>query len=48
MKQSTIRIYAVVNEKGNILDRFRLKITAQQSLARLKLNKQEKLKIVEI
>ena len=40
--------WAVVDEKGNILEEFRLNTTANQWLSKMKLNKQEKLKVVEI
>ena len=40
--------WAVVDEQGRKIEIFRLKVTADQSLSRLKLNKQEILRIIEI
>ena len=40
--------WTIVTESGEILERFRLKTTAQQSLARFRLNKREKLYIEEV
>ncbi len=42
------KIYVIVDEDGNILERFDRKVAANQNLARLKLNRYDKLKVVEI
>ena len=39
-------MYQVINEVGEVVEEFRLKITAQQNLPGLKFNKREKLEIV--
>ncbi len=40
--------WAVVDEKGNRVAIFRTKLCAEQNLSKLKLNKYEELKIIEI
>ncbi len=40
--------YKVVDEKGKIVAKFRLKIAAEQNLPRLKINKREVLEIKAI
>ena len=40
--------WAVVDERGKRVEVFRCKTTAEQSLPKLKLNKREVLKVVEI
>lgn len=40
--------WVVKSEDGKILGKFRLKVTAQQNLSRLKLNKREKLEVIEV
>ncbi len=40
--------YAVIDEKGNILDTFRLKSTAFQMRTKLKMTRLQKLEIVSL
>lgn len=40
--------WGIFNEKGECLEKFRLKLTANQWIARLKLNKGEKLEVKEL
>ncbi len=40
--------YKIINEKGETLEKFRLKTTANQWLARMKLTKREKLEVIEL
>ena len=40
--------YAIVTDKGKILEKFRLQITATQSVPRHRINKREKLKVMRI
>ena len=40
--------YAIVDSKGKVLAKFRQKLTALCSIPKLKLNKSEKLRVVEI
>jgi hypothetical protein len=40
--------YVIVNSEGKILAKFRYKLTAIQTIPRLKFNKKEKLKIIEL
>lgn len=47
-KKPIRRIYAVVDEKGNIIERFYHKNTAEQNLHRLKISRKENLDIVII
>lgn len=37
--------YKVVDEQGNTLGTFKLRVTASQALGKLKLNKREKLRV---
>ncbi len=40
--------WAVVDEQGRRIEIFRLKVTADQSLPRLRLNKREALRVIAI
>lgn len=40
--------YAIINEKGEVLEKFRLKITADQWIARMKITRLEKLEVIRI
>lgn len=41
-------VYGLENEKGEIIETFRLKTTAEQMKYQLKFNKYEKLKVVTL